>query len=283
MPTATLYIVATPIGNLEDVTLRALRILKEVHWIAAEDTRRTRKLLNAYGIRTPLVSLYDQTERSRTPSLIRRLQEGQAIAYVADAGTPGISDPGYVLVNGAIQAGIPVVPVPGPTASIAALCVSGLPMNRFLFAGFLPARSPARRRFLESLREEEGTLLFYESPIRLRESIQDMAAVMGDRKAVVARELTKIHEEIIRGTLETLSERLSEREVKGEVVVLVDGCPDPARDVTDESILQVLDEARRRGVQSSRDLATEACRLLGIPKKRAYGLIVRHTDRNGPS
>lgn len=280
MPTATLYIVATPIGNLEDVTLRALRILKEVHWIAAEDTRRTKKLLNAYGIRTPLVSLYDQTERSRTPSLIRRLQEGQDIAYVADAGTPGISDPGYVLVNGAIQAGIPVVPVPGPTASIAALCVSGLPMNRFLFAGFLPARPPARRRFLESLKAEEGTLLFYESPTRLRESIRDMASVLGDRKAVVARELTKIHEEILRGTLGTLLEFLSAREVKGEVVVLVDGCPDSAGDVTDESILRVLEEARRRGIQSSRDLATEACRCLGIPKKRAYGLIVRYTDRN---
>ncbi len=283
MPTATLYIVATPIGNLEDVTLRALRILKEVHCIAAEDTRRTKKLLNAYGIRTPLVSLYDHTERSRTPSLIRRLQEGQDIAYVADAGTPGISDPGYVLVNGAIQASIPVVPVPGPTASIAALCVSGLPMNRFLFAGFLPARPPARRRFLESLKAEEGTLLFYESPARLTESIRDMAAVLGDRKAVVARELTKIHEEILRGTLGTLLESLSARGVKGEVVVLVDGCPDSAGEVTDESILQVLEEARRRGIQSSRDLAAEACRCLGIPKKRAYGLIVRHTDRNGPS
>jgi 16S rRNA (cytidine1402-2'-O)-methyltransferase len=156
-------------------------------------------------------------------------------------------------------------------------------MNRFLFAGFLPARSPARRRFLESLKAEEGTLLFYESPTRLTESIRDMAAVLGDRKAVVAREVTKIHEEILRGTLGTLLESLSGREVKGEVVVLVDGCPDSTGEVTDESILRVLEEARRRGIHSSRDLATEACRCLGVPKKRAYGLIVRHADRNGPS
>ncbi|NPU83815.1 MAG: 16S rRNA (cytidine(1402)-2'-O)-methyltransferase [Syntrophaceae bacterium] len=278
MPTAKLYIVATPIGNLEDVTLRALRVLKEVRWIAAEDTRRTKKLLNAYGIRTPLVSLYDQTERSRTPSMIRRLQEGQDIAYVADAGTPGISDPGYLLVNGAIEAGIPIVPIPGPTASIAALCVSGLPMNRFLFAGFLPNRPSARRRFLEALQEEEGTLLFYESPVRLQDSLRDMAAVLGNRKAVVARELTKIHEELLRGPLEALLEQLSGRELKGEVVVLVDGRQDTAGDVTDESILRAVEEARRRGLLSSRDLAVEVSRMLGVPKKRAYELIVRASD-----
>ncbi len=280
MPTARLYIVATPIGNLEDVTLRALRILKEVRFIAAEDTRRTKKLLNAYGIRTPLVSLYDQTERSRTPSLIRRLLDGQDVAYVADAGTPGISDPGYILVNGAIEAGISVVPIPGPTASIAALSVSGLPMHRFLFAGFLPNRSSARRRFLESLKEEAGTLLFYESPGRLQESVRDMAVVLGNRMAVVARELTKLHEEILRGTLETLLEQLSGREVKGEVVVLVGGHPGAGRDVSDESILLALEEARRGGLLSSRDLAAEVSRRLGVPKKKAYELIVRTADES---
>ncbi|MGV8081040.1 MAG: 16S rRNA (cytidine(1402)-2'-O)-methyltransferase [Syntrophales bacterium] len=283
MPTATLYIVATPIGNLEDVTLRALRILKEVRWIAAEDTRRTKKLLNAYGIRTPMVSLYDQTERSRTPSLVRRLQDGQDIAYVADAGTPGISDPGYVLVNGAIGAGIPVVPIPGPTAAIAALCVSGLPMNRFLFAGFLPHRSSARRRFLESLKEEEGTLVFYESPVRLKESIGDMAAVLGNRLAVVARELTKLHEEILRGTLESLREQLSGRELKGEIVLLAGGRPVQDGDVADESILLAVEESRRSGLLSSRDLAAEVSRRLGVSKKRAYELIVRTSDENGRS
>jgi len=280
MPAAKLYIVATPIGNLEDVTLRALRILKEVNWIAAEDTRRTKKLLNAYGIRTPLMSLYDQTERSRTPSLIRRLQEGQDGAYVSDAGTPGISDPGFVLVNGAIEAGIPVVPIPGPVASIAALCVSGLPMNRFLFAGFLPPRSPARRRCLEALREEEGTLLFYEAPGRLQDSLEDMAAVLGNRRAVVARELTKIHEEILRGTLEELLSVLSGRVLKGEITVLVGGSPGSAEEATDEAILRAVEEARRQGLLGSRDLAADVARRLGVPKKRVYALIIRPADED---
>lgn len=283
MPTATLYIVATPIGNLEDVTLRALRILKEVRWIAAEDTRRTRKLLNAYGIRTPLVSLYDQTERSRTPALVRRLLEGQDGAYVSDAGTPGISDPGFVLVNGAVEAGVPVVPVPGPVASVAALCASGLPMNRFLFAGFPPPRSPARRRFLESLQEERGTLLFYEAPGRLRDSLRDMADVLGNRKAVVARELTKIHEEILRGTLEELLAVLSGRDLKGEMTVLVGGCPEGAPEVTDEAILLAVREARQGGCLSSRDLATGVAARLGVPKKRVYGLVVRANEEEGLS
>jgi 16S rRNA (cytidine1402-2'-O)-methyltransferase len=278
MPTAKLYIVATPIGNLEDLTLRALRILKEVIWIAAEDTRRTKKLLNAYGIRTPLVSLYDQTERSRTPSLIRRLREGQDGAYVSDAGTPGISDPGFVLVNGAIEAGIPVVPIPGPVASIAALCVSGLPMNRFLFAGFLPPRSPARRRCLEALREEEGTLLFYEAPGRLQDSLKDMADVLGNRRAVVARELTKIHEEILRGTLEELLSVLAGRSLRGEITVLVGGSPGGGEEATDEAILRAVEDARRRGLLSSRDLAADAARRLGVPKKRVYALIIRPAD-----
>jgi 16S rRNA (cytidine1402-2'-O)-methyltransferase len=281
MPGAKLYIVATPIGNLEDVTLRALRILGEVRWIAAEDTRRTKKLLAAHGIRTPLVSLHDRTERNRTPALVRRLMEGQDIAYVSDAGTPGISDPGYVLVNGALAAGIPVVPVPGPVASIAALSASGLPMNRFLFAGFPPTRSPARRRFLESLREEEGTLLFYEAPGRLTESLRDMADVLGNRKAVVARELTKVHEEMLRGTLEELLAALSGREVKGEVTVLVGGRPEGAEEATDEEIRRALEDAKARGLLSSRDLAADAARRLGVPRKRAYALIVRSGGKGG--
>ena len=195
----TLYVVATPIGNLEDITLRAIRILKEVRLIAAEDTRRTRILLDKYGISTPLTSLYDQNEAKKSGLLIARLLEGEDVAYVSDAGTPGISDPGYILVREAVSLGIRVAPVPGASALIAALSVSGLPMDSFIFLGFLPSKSMRRRQLLTSLREEERTLIFYESPHRLLASLNDIAALLGDREVVVSREMTKIYEEFLRG------------------------------------------------------------------------------------
>ena len=194
-----LYVVATPIGNLEDITLRAIRILKEVRLIAAEDTRHTRILLDKYQIPTPLTSLYDQNEEKKSDLLLARLQKGEDIAYVSDAGTPGISDPGFILVRKAISLGIRVVPVPGSSALIAALSVSGLPMDSFVFLGFLPAKQARRRQLLASLKQEERTLVFYESPRRLLSSLQDIDELLGEREVVVSREMTKIYEEFLRG------------------------------------------------------------------------------------
>ncbi|MBU0652528.1 MAG: 16S rRNA (cytidine(1402)-2'-O)-methyltransferase, partial [Proteobacteria bacterium] len=219
----TLYVVATPIGNLEDITLRAIRILREVRLIAAEDTRRTRILLAKYGISTPLTSLYDQNEAKKSGLLIARLLKGEEVAYVSDAGTPGISDPGYILVREAVSLGIRVAPVPGASALIAALSVSGLPMDSFLFLGFLPSKSTRRRQLLISLREEKRTLIFYESPHRLLASLKDIAALLGDREVVVSREMTKVYEEFLRGPAGDVLNGLRNGTIRGEVTLIVAG------------------------------------------------------------
>src|ERR671924_139984 len=200
-PGPKLYVVATPIGNLEDITLRALRVLREVDLIATEDTRRTRILLEHYQIDRPLTSLYEHNEVHKAPSLMRRLQEGGSIALVSEAGTPLISDPGYRLVQLAIAHGIMVIPIPGPSAAVAAIVVAGLPTDRFVFEGFLPKRPGKRRKRLESLRDEPRTLIFYESPRRVHDILGEMQALWGDRRVVVARELTKKFEEILRGRI----------------------------------------------------------------------------------
>ena len=198
--TGTLYIVATPIGNLEDITLRALRVLREVDWIACEDTRQTRKLLEHFGIAKPMVSYHEHNESGRAAELVERLTRGGSGALVSDAGTPLISDPGYRLVQAAIAAAIPVVPIPGASAAVSALSAAGLPTDAFRFCGFLPPKSSQRRKTLEQLKPETGTLIFYETPHRILEALEDVAAVMGSRPVVVARELTKLHEEFLRGT-----------------------------------------------------------------------------------
>ncbi|MCS6925103.1 MAG: 16S rRNA (cytidine(1402)-2'-O)-methyltransferase, partial [Candidatus Binatia bacterium] len=218
-----LYVVATPIGNLEDITLRALRVLKEVDLIAAEDTRRTKKLLAHYGITTRLTSYYDQIEARKAPTLIAALQAGQSIALVSDAGTPGVADPGYRLVKGAIAAGIPVVPVPGPSALVALLSIGGLPTDRFVFEGFLPAKKSQREKALQRLREEERTLVFFEAPHRLMAMLSDLERICGDRQVVVGRELTKMFEEVVRGRVSEVRARLRGRPIKGEVALLVAG------------------------------------------------------------
>jgi 16S rRNA (cytidine1402-2'-O)-methyltransferase len=218
-----LYIVATPIGNLEDVSLRALRILKEVDLIAAEDTRHTRILLNHYNIRTPLTSCHEHNENAQVPKLIERLRSGENLALVSDAGTPAISDPGYRLVVEAIRAGIRVVPVPGPSAVASVLSASGLPTDRFVFEGFLPSKNRERGTRLQALREESRTLVFYEAPHRLKESLIEMRRILGDRQIVIAREVSKIHEEFLRGTIGALVSQLAEREVKGELTIVVQG------------------------------------------------------------
>jgi 16S rRNA (cytidine1402-2'-O)-methyltransferase len=220
--TGTLYIVATPIGNLEDITLRALRVLRECGAVACEDTRQTRKLLAHFGISKPAVSYHEHNERERAAELADRIAGGQSIALVTDAGTPLVSDPGYRLVEAAIERGIPVVPIPGPSAAIAALSASGLATDSFRFGGFLPAKSSQRRKVLDLWKNETGTLIFYETPHRILEALEDITAVLGSRGVVVARELTKIHEEFLRGTAAEIHAQLAARpSVKGEFTLLI--------------------------------------------------------------
>ncbi len=219
----TLYLVATPIGNLADITHRALQVLKDVDLIACEDTRHTHKLLQHYGITTKTISYHEHNEQQRAAELIDLLKQGSDIAVVSDAGTPSISDPGFRLVRAAIESEIAVVPVPGPSALISALIAAGLPTDEFFFAGFLPSRSNARRVRLNELRSVPGTLIFYESPHRLATTLKDAYEVLGEREAVVARELTKLHEEIRRGRLSDLAKHyVDEENPRGEIVVLID-------------------------------------------------------------
>jgi 16S rRNA (cytidine1402-2'-O)-methyltransferase len=218
-----LFIVGTPIGNLEDITLRALRILGEVAAIACEDTRQTLKILNRFGIRKPLISYYQPREGQRIPEIIRLLVAGSDVALVSDAGTPGISDPGFPLIREALKQGIPVVPIPGPSAVTTALSASGLPTHRFLFAGFPPPKKAGLRKCLEALAREEATLVFFLPTRKIPEFLAAVGDVLGDRRVVVARELTKIHEEFIRGTASGLAAALGTKILKGEATVLVEG------------------------------------------------------------
>jgi 16S rRNA (cytidine1402-2'-O)-methyltransferase len=271
-----LYIVATPIGNLEDVTLRAIRILKEVGLIAAEDTRRTRKLLNAYGIQTPLMSLHDQNEQKRSVSLVARMIEGVNVAYVSDAGTPGISDPGYLLINEAIRHGIHVVPVPGVSAAITALSISGLPMDQFIFTAFLPAKASARRQFLSSIRDEPRTLVVYESPRRLPATLQDMESILGrDRPIVIAREMTKAFEEIQRGTIGELIDSASGRTFKGEVTLVIGGRKETKPVATEKEIQNQYRSLLADTGLSRKDRIERVARQLGVSRRQVYQQILR--------
>jgi 16S rRNA (cytidine1402-2'-O)-methyltransferase len=218
-----LFVVATPIGNLEDITLRALRVLGEVAAIACEDTRQTLKLLNRYGIRKPLISYYQPREGQRVPEIVRMLKEGRDVALVSDAGTPGISDPGFPLIRAALKDGITVVPVPGPSAVATALSAAGLPTHRFLFAGFPPPKRSGLRKRLEALSGEEATLVFYLPTRRITDFLAAVVDVLGDRRVVIARELTKVHEEFLRGKAAELAAALEGRPLKGEATVLVEG------------------------------------------------------------
>jgi len=218
----TLFIIGTPIGNLEDISFRAVRALREAGRIACEDTRHTRRLLEHYGIDKPLVSYHEHNEKERTAELLRELEEGVNIALVSDAGTPLIADPGYRIVHAARERGIPVSPIPGPSAIMAALSASGLATDAFLFGGFLPAKPAARRRMLESWQSIATTLVFYEAPRRVIESLRAIGEILGDRRIVVARELTKIHEEFLEGSAASIADALEARpSVKGEFTILV--------------------------------------------------------------
>jgi len=277
-----LYVVATPIGNLEDITQRALRILKEAGLIACEDTRQTRKLLDHYAIATPTISYYEHNEAARAEELVGWLEEGLNIAQVSDAGMPGISDPGYRLIKLAIERGITVVPVPGASALTAALVGSGLPTDAFEFHGFLPAKSGQRRTALESFRRAEHTIVVYEAPHRIREALEDVVAVLGpDRPVVIARELTKIHEEFIRGTAVEVLSGVRERELKGEITLLIgagesQAQPAPGKDLS-ARLREIMQEQRIDEKSALKVLAKEQ----GRSKSEVYRELQRTNMRGG--
>ena len=277
----TLYLVATPIGNLEDLTHRATRILNEVSLIACEDTRHTRKLLNHYNIKTKTVSYHEHNELEQGAKLIEILKSGSDVAVVSDAGTPGISDPGFRVVSLALAADIPVVPVPGPTALIAALIASGLPSDEFFFGAFLPARAIARRQRFADLSKLKTTLVFYEAPHRIIEALKDARAVLGEREAVVARELTKLHEEIMRGRLSELADRFDEGngEPRGEMVLIIDrheiaGLENKAG----PSVATLVAEFEAEGMEP-RAALKKAAKQLGLPRAEAYRQLTAERSR----
>jgi len=267
----TLYVVATPIGNLEDMTPRAIRILSEVDLIAAEDTRHSGKLLKHFGIEAKTEALHEHNERSQVPRLIDTLQAGKSIAFITDAGTPLVSDPGFHLVRSARQAGLTVIPVPGACAAIAALSAAGLPSDRFVFEGFPPAKSAARRAVFEKLREESRTLIFYESPHRILESLKEMTEIFGPgREAVLARELTKQFETVRSGTLTELSEWVNRdpHQQLGEFVILIHGVPRAEREAVDEEAERVLRILLEELPVSQ--AAALAAKITGLKKNKLY-------------
>jgi 16S rRNA (cytidine1402-2'-O)-methyltransferase len=274
-PYTTLFrSVSTPIGNLEDMTLRALRILKEVDLIACEDTRHTRILLAHYGIKTALTSLYDEIERKKGAALVEKILGGQSLAYVSDAGTPLISDPGYRLVKSAIEAGVPVVPIPGPSAVITALSVSGMPSDSFAFFGFLPEKAGRRQTSLRKLKDLPMTLVFNESPRRLIDSLRDMRDILGDREITVTRELTKVFEEVIRGRASEVIGKLEATVVKGEITLLVGGAGERAA-ASDQEIEALCLEMDLQRELSTKDLAGRIAEELDLSRKRVYDVILK--------
>jgi 16S rRNA (cytidine1402-2'-O)-methyltransferase len=270
MTPGTLYLVATPIGHLADITHRALQVLNDVDLIACEDTRHTHKLLNHYGITTKTISYHEHNEQQRATELIDRLKQGTNVALVSDAGTPSISDPGFRLVRAAIENDIPIVPIPGPSALITALIAAGLPTDEFFFAGFLPARANARRTRLSEVQSVPGTLIFYEAPHRLAETLKDAYEILGEREAVVARELTKLHEEIRRGRLSELTADYADRtDIRGEIVLLIDRNVIGAAETQTVSIATLVNQYEQDGLDH-RAALKKAARELGLSRGEAY-------------
>jgi len=276
----TLFVVATPLGNLGDLTLRAIQVLRTVALVACEDTRRTARLLDSQGIATPTTSYFEHNERWKGGRILEALRAGRDVALVSDAGTPGISDPGFRLVRDARADGLPVVPVPGPNAAIAALSVSGLPTDRFLFVGFLPPKTNARRRELESLAAVANTLVFYESPLRVAACLADMVGVLGDREAFLCREATKLHEEYVRGRLSELRGRLEARgAVKGEIVLVVAGAGEPRAPAAAPEELRSLFARLVAEGKTRREAVKEAARRTGLPAREVYRRLLGEEPR----
>lgn len=280
--TGTLYIVATPVGNLEDISQRALRTLRDVDLVACEDTRRTRVLLNHFGIKTKTVSYHEHNERARAAELCEQIESGTNVALVSDAGTPLISDPGFRIVQAAIEACIPIVPIPGPTALVAALVASGLPSDQFFFNGFLPARANARRAKLEEVRSLPVTLVFYEAPHRIAATLKSALEVLGNRRAVVARELTKLHEEIVRGSLSELTKRFSvDATARGEMVLVISGTANELTAGVEPSprdLLARVSKLEADGLDAKIALK-RAAREMGLKRAEAYRLLVAQKHR----
>ena len=266
-----LFVVGTPIGNLEDITLRALNTLKASDLIACEDTRRTQKLLNHYDIHTRTVSYHEHNEMTRAPELVLKMEQGSDISLVSDAGTPVVSDPGFRLVHLAIRHKIPVVPIPGPSAMVAALAAAGLPMNEFIFIGFLPAKKSARRKALTSLAGFEKTIVFYEAPHRIADSLRDIQEILGERDAVVAREVTKVHEEFLRGSVREIRDLLKKEPVKGELTVVLGpgAAPEPGEG-TGISVLAEVDRLKAGEGLDERSALKVVARTRGISRSEAY-------------
>ena len=268
-----LYVVATPIGNLDDISLRALRVLKEVDLIAAEDTRHTRILLDHYDIRTALVSYHEHNEKAQAARLVERISKGASIALVSDAGTPAISDPGYRLVVEASRSGISVTPIPGPSALIAALSASGLPTDRFVFEGFMPAKKGERETRLQALRDESRTIVFHEAPHRLQECLEALRRNFGDRDIVIARELSKVHEEFLRGTIEDIAERLAAREIKGEITVIVRAARQ-RESISQEDLSAEIRRLSAEGI-SVREISEQLAKRYRLGRREVYQLALR--------
>lgn len=273
MAAATLYIVATPIGNLEDMTYRAVRILGEVDMIAAEDTRHSLKLLNHFGINRPITSYFDHNQQFKGERILNALRQGKSVALISDAGTPCVSDPGYQLVRDAVGENIPVIPIPGACAAVAALSVSGLPTDTFTFAGFPPSRQGKRRSFLKEMSALPGTLVLYEAPHRLEESLHDISEVLGERRIVVARELTKFYEELVRGNVSEVMARVAQGKVRGEVVILVA----PAETIPQQSepLTDLLRRLMADGELSVKEIARKAADISGVSRNEAYGEVLK--------
>jgi len=269
----TLYVVGTPIGNLEDISLRALRILGEVDLIAAEDTRRTRKLLTHYGIKTPLTSYHEHNKLTKLDELLCTLQQ-KDVALVSEAGMPGLSDPGYELITGAIARGIPVVPVPGPSALITALVVSGLPTDSFLYLGFLPRRRKERRQLLASVAGERHTLVAFEAPHRLRSSLADLKDVLGDRRIALARELTKMYEEVWRGGVSQALDHFEENPPRGEFTLVIEGAKEERVTWDEGQVMEALAELLAEGVER-KEAVKAVSELAGWPKREVYKVALK--------
>ncbi len=274
----TLYIVATPIGNIQDISARAIDVLQKVDAIACEDTRHTGKLLSILGIKNKLISYHEHNESQRSVELLKRLQSGDSIALVSDAGTPGISDPGFAVIKSARDAGLDITVVPGPVAFASAVAISGLPTDSIYFGGFLPARTSARKKLLREFADLRATLVFYESPRRLAASLLDCLSVFGARKAVVVRELTKIHEETVCGDLSELAQRYEDETVKGEIVLIIDREKAP---VTDEDsdpemrLLELISQFEGEGLERKSALK-KAAKECGYSKPEAYRIVENH-------
>lgn len=282
-PTGRLYLVSTPIGNLEDITLRALRILRECDLIACEDTRQTQKLLSHYEIRKRLVSYHEHNEITRASELVIELEQGAQVALVSDAGTPLVSDPGYRLVTLALRHRIPVVPIPGASALIAALAGSGMPSEEFLFAGFLPSRSGERRAALEKYARDHRTLLFYEAPHRLADTLKDAWEVLGDRPACVAREVTKIHEEFLRGRLSELNEHIRQKPARGEITLLIGSATEESRQAESappKPLVSRVDELMRDEQIDRKAALKQAARERGMTKREAYKQLLAYRSKS---